>query len=257
MKREYGIKAIVFDVGGVLRDSSKTFDFIFRKVFEEFGLNYSFSTIDVWHLRGFRDWNGRKGALRALLCISRSGKNLSQILETSEAESAIQNIIKAGTKHGDDELVEKMAKRYVFWFYENPESRKYTKVMPHAKEAIEALSKKYSLAVLTDSRLSLTEEWLKNIGIRKYFNCLVGEEELKNKKPDPEGLFLISKKLGVSPAEILYVGDSAHDIIAAKNAGCKSAAVLTGMGMKHVLEAEKPDFVFDNLEDLAKEFSNI
>ncbi len=250
-----GIKTIVFDVGGVLRDSSKTFDFIFRKVFEEFGLKYSFSTIDVWHLRGFREWNGRKGALCALLCISRSGKNLSHILETDEAESNILNIIKANTQQEDDELIEKMAKRYVFWFYENAESRKYTKIMSYVAETIESFSKKYVLAVLTDSRLSLTDEWLKSIGIRKYFNCLIGEEQLKNKKPNPEGLLLISKKLGVKPRQILYVGDSAHDIIAAKNAGCKSAAVLTGMGLRYALAAESPDFIFNNLKELATGFS--
>lgn len=249
------IKAIVFDVGGVLRDSAKTFDFIFRKVFEEFGLKYSFPAIDVWHLRGFREWNPRRGALRALLCILRSGKNMSRILENNEAEATIQDIIKANTQQGDDELIEKMAARYIFWFYENPESRKYTKVMPHVNETIIDLSKKYILAVLTDSRLSLTEKWLEETGIKKYFKCIIGEEQLKNKKPNPEGLFLISKKLRVKPEHILYVGDSAHDIIAAKNAGCKSAAVLTGMGLRYALVAEKPDFMFNNLKEFATSFS--
>ncbi|MBU4246301.1 HAD family hydrolase [archaeon] len=246
------IKAIVFDVGGVLRNSSKTFDFTFRKVFEEFGLNYSFSTIDVWHLRGFRDWNPRRGALRALLCVSRSKTDLSEIMKMPDAEELIAGLIKSHVKPGDDELIEKMAARYVFWFYENTESRKYTKIMPHAAEAVEELSKKYTLAILTDSRLSLTDDWLKAIGIRKYFNCLIGGEQLKNKKPNPKGLFLISEKLMMAPNQILYVGDSAHDIIAAKNAGCKSAAILTGMGMKHVLEKEKPDFIFENLAELAE-----
>ncbi|VVB60000.1 Phosphoglycolate phosphatase [uncultured archaeon] len=244
------IKAIVFDVGGVLRNTSETFDFVFRKVFEEFGLKYSFKTLGVWHLRGFGDLNPRRAILRALLCISRSGENLADIIKRKDAEEYVHNIIKAYTKPDDDALIERMAQRYVYWFYENPESRKYTKIMPYVKEVIEALPKKYTLAVLTDSRLSLTEKWLQDIGIRKYFKCIIGEEELKNKKPDPEGLLLVAKTLGVKPKEMLYIGDSAHDILAAKNAGCKSAAVLTGMGFAHVLRTEKPDFVFRDLNEL-------
>lgn len=258
MKKEKNmIKAIVFDVGGVIRNSSRTFNFIFGKVFEEFGFDYPFETMDTWHLRGFRNLNSRRSALRALLCIYRSGENLSDILKMPDAEARISELIENNAKPDDKELLDKMAERYVYWFYENPESRKYTKVMPCAKEAIRALSKKYAVAVLTDSRLSLTEQWLEDTGIKKYLKCIVGEEQLKNKKPHPEGLLLIAKKLGVEPREMLYVGDSAHDIMAAKNAGCKSAAVLTGMGLESVLEKEKPDFIFDNLREAPKAFSNI
>ncbi len=257
MKKDNTIKAIVFDVGGVLRDTSKTFNFIFKKVFEEFELKYSFKIMDVWHLRGFRDLNPRRAILRALLCISRSGENLSEILKRKNAEEHVHNILKAHTKPNDDSLIERMAQRYVYWFYENPESRKYTKIMLYVKEAIKALSRKYMLAVFTDSRLSLTEKWLEDIRIKKYFKCIIGEEELKIKKPNPEGLLLVAKALDVNPKEMLYIGDSAHDIVAAKNAGCGSAAVLTGMGLEHVLRAEKPDFMFDNLKELEEAFSSI
>ena len=156
-----GIKAIVFDVGGVIRDSSETFSFVFKTVFREFGIEYPFSTIDVWHMRGFREWNSRLDALRALLCLSRSGKDLSEIIKKTDAEKQIASLIKRNTKPGDDEFIKKMSGRYVYWFYENQESRKYTKVMPYVRESVEALSKKYALAVLTDSRLSLTENGLK------------------------------------------------------------------------------------------------
>ena len=80
---------------------------------------------------------------------------------------------------------------------------------------------------------------------------------MKNKKPHPEGLLLIAKKLAVRPQEMLYIGDSAHDILAAKNAGCKSAAVLTGMGLKNVLGKEKPDFIFQDLNEFKNAFKHL
>lgn len=248
------IKAIVFDVGGVLRDSSETFYFVFGKVFGEFGISYAFDSIDVWHLRGFLGLNSRRMVLDALVCMSRSGENLSEIMKLPDAENRIAEIIKKNAHAGDAELIEKMARRYIYWFYENTESCKYTKLMPHVKEPLKALSKKYALSVLTDSRLSLTEKWLEETGIGKYFKCIIGEEQLKRKKPDPEGLILTAEKLGLNPKELVYAGDCADDIAAAKNAGCKSAAVLTGMGLRRALEKERPDFVFEDLRKLSGAF---
>ena len=47
-------------------------------------------------------------------------------------------------------------------------------------------------------------------------------------KPAPDGILLAAGSLGLSPAEILYVGDSPTDEEAARNAGCGFLAVLTG-----------------------------
>ena len=45
-------KLIIFDVGGVIRDSSKAIEEGYRRGFAKFGVPYGIKTLDSWHLRG-------------------------------------------------------------------------------------------------------------------------------------------------------------------------------------------------------------
>lgn len=47
-------------------------------------------------------------------------------------------------------------------------------------------------------------------------------------KPDPEGLLIIARRLGLDPAETLYVGDFVYDLQAARNAGMAAGLLLNG-----------------------------
>jgi HAD superfamily hydrolase (TIGR01509 family) len=58
------------------------------------------------------------------------------------------------------------------------------------------------------------------------FQVVVTDEEVREAKPDPEGLFLALAHLGLAPAEALYVGDSVVDAQAAHAAGIPFAAAL-------------------------------
>jgi phosphoglycolate phosphatase len=62
------------------------------------------------------------------------------------------------------------------------------------------------------------------LDIAKYFTVVIGGDDVQNKKPHPEPLLLVAEKLGLAPAELLFVGDSRNDIQAAKAAGCCSSA---------------------------------
>lgn len=57
---------------------------------------------------------------------------------------------------------------------------------------------------------------------------IIGREDVKNPKPDPEPILLAIGRLGVQKKDVLYVGDSLFDAGAAKNAGVDFAAVTTG-----------------------------
>ncbi|MFA7253065.1 MAG: HAD family hydrolase [Patescibacteria group bacterium] len=65
-------------------------------------------------------------------------------------------------------------------------------------------------------------------------------------------LFDCIEKYNVLKDEIIYVGDHANDIKAAKKAGILSAAVATGLQSKEFLAALKPDLIVDNLDELEK-----
>lgn len=50
-------------------------------------------------------------------------------------------------------------------------------------------------------------------------DAVVGRDTVETRKPDPEPLLATVDRLGVSPAEALFVGDSRRDALAAERAG--------------------------------------
>lgn len=66
-------------------------------------------------------------------------------------------------------------------------------------------------------------------------------------KPDPQGLLTIAERLGLAPAETLYVGDFIYDLHAARNAGMAAGLLLDG---KNGHFAEHADVVVSGLGDL-------
>lgn len=61
-----------------------------------------------------------------------------------------------------------------------------------------------------------------------FFDLIVGGEDTANHKPDPEGLRLALKRLGISEVQGAYVGDHLVDAEAAMAAGVPFFPVLTG-----------------------------
>lgn len=56
----------------------------------------------------------------------------------------------------------------------------------------------------------------------------------------------------LEPSQMLYVGDEARDIHAAKKAGIDVAAVTWGFNTRERLEKEKPDYLIDDVCDLER-----
>jgi pyrophosphatase PpaX len=83
------------------------------------------------------------------------------------------------------------------------------------------------------------------------FETVVGGDETERHKPDPEPLLLAAERMGADPKDCAYVGDSPFDMRAAKAAGMFAVAVTWGgIHDRPKLEAEEPDAIVDNAEDL-------
>jgi len=83
------------------------------------------------------------------------------------------------------------------------------------------------------------------------FDVVVGFEDTRMHKPDPEPVLLAIERLGGTPEEAVYVGDSPFDVGAAKAAGVFAIAV--GWGGIHPDErllAEEPDAFVHSPEEL-------
>jgi phosphoglycolate phosphatase len=80
-------------------------------------------------------------------------------------------------------------------------------------------------AIFTFNTHRNAEVSLQKVNLMKYFELIVGRDNVENMKPHPDHLLSICKKLDVLPSEIIVIGDSSRDIEAALNVGAKSIAI--------------------------------
>ncbi len=107
------------------------------------------------------------------------------------------------------------------------------------------------LAVVTAKRRSTVELAFAHVPLGHLFEVIVGGDETERHKPDPEPLLLAAERLGASPEEAVYIGDSPFDVRAAKAAGMASVAVTWGrIHERSRLENEHPDAIVDTAEQL-------
>jgi len=71
----------------------------------------------------------------------------------------------------------------------------------------------------------------------------ISGDEVKNFKPDPEGIIKTLKYFDAKPDEAIFVGDSLHDLGAARNANVRFIGVLSGICTKSDWELEKVSYV--------------
>ena len=81
------------------------------------------------------------------------------------------------------------------------------------------------------------------IGLDGKVDLVVTADDVHTHKPDPFPLVYAADKLGVDVTRTVYVGDSPHDMAAAKAAGSVAVAALWGMFSEESLVAESPDHV--------------
>lgn len=109
------------------------------------------------------------------------------------------------------------------------------------------------LGVVTSKRRELAVRGLKLFNLMDYFAFVNGSEASRKHKPDGEPLLKAMHSASVSkPEEVLYVGDSPLDILCAKNAGVKSAAVAWTYSPRIELEKVEPDIFIEKPLDLLK-----
>lgn len=109
------------------------------------------------------------------------------------------------------------------------------------------------LAVITNKNEVLAVKLLEALGLSDYFSLVLGGDSLPEKKPSPAPLLHAAEVLGVSVENMIMVGDSRNDILAAKAAGCPSIGVTFGYGdmaelSKH--EATRPDWTIGSLPEI-------
>ncbi len=126
-----------------------------------------------------------------------------------------------------------------------------TRLLPGAAEALAALKHGgRAVAICSNKPRAFTRQLLAHLGIDGLVDVVFGPEDVPRPKPAPDMLRGALARLGVPPAEALYVGDMTVDIETARQAGVRVWVVPTGSDPRSALEEARPDRILDDLHEL-------
>lgn len=112
----------------------------------------------------------------------------------------------------------------------------------------------FRLAVASSSIQEFIDLVLQELKIKDKFDVLTNGKEVKLGKPNPDIFLLAAKKLGVRPEECWVIEDAEHGMVAAKRAGMK-CVWLTNLTQPTQKEYS-PDIIVKSLKDLKIESLN-
>lgn len=205
------IKAVIFDMDGVIIDSEPIHIKLEEELFKSLGVEIS----EDEHLTfvgtsSYYMWRKVKEKF-----------NLSQSVE---------------------ELVEIDRKRYLEHVLKTGEIIPIEGITETVKKLFE---KEYRLAVASSSPIDVIELVVKKLGIDNCFEVLVSGDYVKNSKPAPDIFLYAADKLKVKPHECVVIEDSYNGVHGAKKAGMKVIGFKNpNSGNQDLSEA---DFIVDSL----------
>ncbi|GAA0076687.1 HAD family hydrolase [Clostridium sp. CTA-5] len=200
MNKQY-IKAIIFDMDGVIVDSECIYFDIEREVFSHFKIDIS-----------REEHEGFVGC---------------------SLENMWDKIIKDRSLEICKEDTVNYHRQYVMKHMEG------LKLVPtkNVKEFISDIKdKNIQVALASSSTRDLISLILNKLELRNLFDVIVSGEDVKQSKPNPEIFLKAAKFLKVNPDECIVIEDSSNGVKAAKEAGMKCIGFLNPGSGKQCLE---------------------
>lgn len=85
----------------------------------------------------------------------------------------------------------------------------------------------YQIAVCSNSIRNTIETMMQKAALREYVDLIVSNEDVKNSKPDPEMYQTAIRKFGLQPKECIVVEDNPNGIAAGRASGANVLPVAT------------------------------
>ena len=207
-----GIAAVILDVDGTLYDQAV----IRRKMASELISAYILKPAAGFRLfRFLRRYRQAQERLRGLDLDGKAAQ--AQLLWACECS------------HTDVEVARAYLER---WFFTAPLKHVCAAIRPGAVEFLSAMKQRgVRLGAFSDYPATTK---LDALGVARFFDAIVSssDPEVQGFKPNPSGLLLCAKRLGIMPQRVLYVGDRPDvDAECARRAGA-SAAILQVAGQR-------------------------
>lgn len=208
------VKALLFDMDGVLIDSMPYHVSAWQQIFAQHGVEIP-----------------------------------SEVLRRSEGEKAKITIKKLARKHGidwsDDQLDQLVEKKRRIYRQSAPRG-----LRPLARMVLDyCRSHNLKTAIVTGSvRPNL--EWTLSPEERGLFNVIISSEQYKQGKPHPEPFLKAAEELKIDPADCLVIENAPLGIQSAKAAGMKCLAIATTLPPEDLTDADLVVPDLDRLPDM-------
>jgi HAD superfamily hydrolase (TIGR01509 family) len=182
------MRAVIFDLDGVLVDSEQVWDAARKRVVAEHG--------GTW----------REGAERDMLGMS-SKEWPVYVVEQLGAELTPREV--------NDAVVAAMLRGY----------EEHLPLLPGAKAAVERIHKLVPIGLASSSNREVIDMVLDRMGVAPLFAATVSSEEVARGKPAPDVYLEAARRMGIDPRMATAVEDSENGIKSAHAAGMRVFAI--------------------------------
>jgi beta-phosphoglucomutase len=196
------IKAILFDLDGVLLDSP---DWHYRALNKALGL-FGWSVDYDYH---------------------------TEHLNGLPTKAKLEHLIKIGVDPSIASFVSEMKQKYTLEIIRREVHEDYQKTI-----LLKALNKKYRLACVSNAVQETCNEVLGRMNIIKYFTPIVTNEHVANPKPSPDGYLYALERLGLTPDVCVAIEDAPRGQIAAEQSGVRVIKVNNATQVNYALFQE-------------------
>lgn len=149
-----------------------------------------------------------------------------------------------------EEQLDICVKTYRRIFNEN-KSRLVPKLYPGVKETLKELAQlKNQMTVASSRSRESLIEFCDNNDINKYFSLVLGADDVKHPKPNPEPVLMTLETLKQDADQTIVVGDMPVDIAMGNGAGCLTAGVTYGNSSRSELIKAGAFYVLDTFPEI-------
>lgn len=124
------------------------------------------------------------------------------------------------------------------------------RLIPGVDDLLKRCFDQLPLAVVSARDQFGSTNFLNQFQLLPYFTKVITGQTCAHTKPYPDPILHAADHFGVSPAEVLMVGDTTVDIISARKAGAQSVGVLCGFGEANELIRAGADEILPTTADL-------